>query len=123
MKARLIAIIIVIILGFVLPGRLINSNISVYNGDQRLFVEYALFTSQEFTGGSLEGLANLARKVVSVSDVSTDANPECQFVIGGDETLHHTKNYKAVINIYTIFGIHYGSMEVDCKGAVFSRNY
>lgn len=119
----LLLIVIIPTAGLLIPKTMINTNVSNYQGEQGLVAPFAINTSKQLFGGSLESLIITGFSVEEVLEVENNESqnhPGCRLAVNYSEESFTTKrSYEATVQSFTIFGVPYKKIKVDCSGAAW----
>ena len=111
-------LVVVVFAGWILPHLFITSQENSYLGSERLFAKFALKQAEQFVGGSLEPVVITSTRIKSLKKIGDRREAKC-----GYDPFAVEAEYVAELRIYTLFGIPYGELKVDCAGAERIKRY
>ncbi|OGC51592.1 hypothetical protein A2982_01270 [candidate division WWE3 bacterium RIFCSPLOWO2_01_FULL_39_13] len=111
----IILLVTFIVLGYILPPKLISDGAEQFNNEEWKFAKYALNESGLMLGGSLEPLFITAYKVTTVKKISNEPR-KCGLWPSGEEDAYIYGDYQATVRLYSYYGIPYGELAIKCQG-------
>ncbi len=104
----LLLVLVIATAGFLIPKYGIDPHVGRYAGERAVFARFALQQAKQFFAGSLEEKFIMAERVELLEQVGTT---DC-----GYEPFTVAHAFRARVRLYTVFGLPYGMVNVDCNG-------
>lgn len=104
----LLLVLVIATAGFLIPKYGIDPHVGWYSGEQAVFARFALQQAKQFFAGSLEEKFIMAGRVELIEQVSAT---DCDY-----EPFNGAYAFRARVLLYTVFGLPYGGVSVDCNG-------
>lgn len=106
----LLTVSVVLVAGMVIPGFLIGTGVEQFAGERRELARQAVGVADSAFVGEPDSILVTASSVESVRRCPGTSDPE-------------SYGFSSEVRLYTIFGVTYGSVEVDCDGGSRTRRY
>lgn len=104
-----VALVAVVLLGFVLPQRFVGTGVEEYEGKEKGLAREAISVAEAQFMGTSDHWYVTAARVSAVGSCSGPPDPD-------------SVNFSAAVDLYTVFGVPYGTAEMSCEGEVRLRN-